>query len=100
MFVFFRQLYTIYERLIKAKQIINTLVEQELKLKNDENLTKKEAEIKKEKFEIYLTGLLSAIGQLIDTNKYEDFTRYTLGNKAYLLFSFDKLIISVSLLNH
>jgi histone deacetylase complex regulatory component SIN3 len=62
MFVFFRQLYTIYERVIKAQQIITTLVEQELKLKNDENLTRQEAEIKKEKFEMYLAGLLSAIG--------------------------------------
>ena len=34
---------------------------------------------------------------LFDTNKYEDFARQILGNKAYLLFSFDKLIISVSL---
>jgi hypothetical protein len=54
------------------------------------------AEFKKEKFEIFLGGVLSAIGQMIDANKYEDFARSVLGNKAYLLFSFDKLIIAVS----
>jgi hypothetical protein len=43
-----------------------------------------------------LGGVLSAIGQTIDANKYEDFARAVLGNKAYLLFSFDKLIIAVS----
>jgi hypothetical protein len=36
--VFFRQLYTIYERLIKARQIIEAKVDEELKLKNDEKL--------------------------------------------------------------
>jgi len=55
-----------------------------------------ESEIKTEKFEIFITGLLSTIGQHVDTNKYEDFARQILGNKAYLLFSFDKLILSAS----
>ena len=39
--------------------------------------------------------MLAAINTAIDTNKYEDFARYILGNKAYLLFSFDKLIQAV-----
>lgn len=33
----------------------------------------------------------------IDANKYEDFARAVLGSKAYLLFSFDKLISAVLL---
>ena len=36
--MFIRQLYTIYERLIKARQIIEVKVDEELKLKNDEKL--------------------------------------------------------------
>lgn len=68
-----------------------------MKLKNDATLNILESEIKIEKFDIFITGLLSTIGQHVDTNKYEDFARQVLGNKAYLLFSFDKLIISVSL---
>lgn len=68
-----------------------------MKLKNDATLNMLESEIKIEKFDIFITGLLSTIGQHVDTNKYEDFARQVLGNKAYLLFSFDKLIISVSL---
>jgi C-terminal domain of Sin3a protein len=39
--------------------------------------------------------VLSAINQSIDANKYEDFARAVLGNKAYLLFAFDKLVIAV-----
>jgi len=34
-----------------------------------------------------------------DFNKYEDFARALLGSKAYLLFSFDKLIVSVRKIN-
>ena len=68
-----------------------------MKLKNDATMNMLESEIKIEKFDIFITGLLSTIGQHVDTNKYEDFARQVLGNKAYLLFSFDKLIISVSL---
>lgn len=51
-------------------------------------------EISKERFDIFLNGVFSAIATHIDTNKYEDFARNLLGNKAYLLFSFDKLIQS------
>jgi hypothetical protein len=72
-------------------------VDEELKMKNDVNLNALESEIKREKFDIFITGLLSVIGQHVDNNKYEDFARQILGNKAYLLFSFDKMIISVSL---
>ena len=50
-------------------------MEDELKLKNDGNLSSLESEIKVEKFEIFITGLLSTIGQHVDTNKYEDFAR-------------------------
>jgi hypothetical protein len=49
-------------------------------------------QIKAEKFDIFIGGVLAAIHSAIDTNKYEDFSRMILGNKAYLLFSFDKLI--------
>lgn len=47
---------------------------------------------------MFLGGVLSAINGNIDTNKYEDFARAVLGNKSYLLFAFDKLVITVSAL--
>ena len=40
-------------------------------------------------------GVLGAVNTHFDANKYEDFVRAVLGNKAYLLFAFDKLIIAV-----
>ena len=46
---------------------------------------------------MFLGAVLAAMQSMIDTNKYEDFARSILGSKAYLLFSFDKLITSVSL---
>jgi hypothetical protein len=58
-------------------------------------LIKRADEFKKEKFDVFLGGVLAAIQPAIDTNKYEDFARVVLGSKAYLLFSFDKLILSV-----
>jgi len=48
--------------------------------------------MKEERFEIFLAGVLGAISPHYDANKYEDFARWALGNKAYLLFTFDKLI--------
>jgi hypothetical protein len=72
------------------------MVEQELNQIPDERLKEREAEFKKEKFELFLGGVLSAINQSIDGNKYEDFTRSILGSKAYLMFAFDKLLISVN----
>ena len=97
-FVFFRQIYTIYERLIKAKQIVSVKVEEELAEKQDDNLTARQAEFKQERYELLIGGVINAINQTIDANKYEDFARTVLGNKAYLLFAFDKLVISVILL--
>jgi hypothetical protein len=45
-----------------------------------------------------LAGVSLAIesGTGFDTNKYEDFARAILGSKAYLLFSFEKLLSTVS----
>lgn len=48
--------------------------------------------MKQERFEIFLGGVIGAINTHYDANKYEDFSRWALGSKAYLLFTFDKLI--------
>ena len=94
--MFFREIYTIYERLIKARQIINDKVDVDLNQRGDDALKENSKQLKDERFEIFLGGVMSAISSTIDANKYEDFTRNILGNKAYLLFSFDRLIIAVS----
>ncbi len=81
---------------MKAKQIVEAKVDEDLDLKNDEYLVKRSDEFKKERFEVFLAGVLVAMQSGSDFNKYEDFARSILGSKAYLLFSFDKLIVSVS----
>lgn len=93
-FIFFKQLYTIYERLLKARDLINSKVEEDL-LGKTEGLGKVE-QYKNERFGIFIGGVISCFNGVFDANKYEDFSRVILGSRAYLLFSFDKLITSVS----
>ena len=50
--------------------------------------------IKQERFEVFLGGILSSMTNMMDSNKYEDFTRSLFGNRAYFMFLFDKLITS------
>jgi hypothetical protein len=71
-------------------------VDEDLYSRQDENLNIRAQEFKNERYEIFLGGVLCAMTSQIDTNKYEDFARAILGSKAYLLFSYDKLITSVS----
>jgi C-terminal domain of Sin3a protein len=54
---------------------------------------------KTERFDVFIGGILSAMTGTLDANKYEDFARQLLGSRAYLLFSFDKLITTVKLFN-
>ena len=49
-------------------------------------------EIKNERYDVFLGGVLSAMSSLLDANKYEDFARTLFGGRSYMLFSFDKLI--------
>lgn len=85
-----KQFYTIYERLIKAKDLIAAQVEEDI-LKY-ESLRPSIEQIKLERFDVFLGGILSSIAGVMESNKYEDFTRSLFGNQAYFLFLFDKLI--------
>lgn len=87
-------MYTIYERLLKAKQLVQQKVEEDLRGRPE--LLSKIDEYTKERFEVFIGGVLSTMSGSFDSNKYEDFARIVLGGRAYLLFSFDKLIISVN----
>ncbi|CDW73125.1 paired amphipathic helix protein sin3a-like [Stylonychia lemnae] len=93
-YVILRQIYTIYERLMKAHQLVADKVQDDMNSRNDDNLKKRIDEFRKERFEVFLGGILVAMQSGADFNKYEDFARALLGSKAYLLFSFDKLIVS------
>ena len=82
---------------MKAREIIEEKVCEDLKLQRNESLVKMASEIKRERFDVFFGGIMATASAVIDANQYEDFTRNILGSKAYLLFSFDKLMIQVSL---
>ena len=84
---------------MKAKQIVESKVDEDLAQKEDEDLKQRADEFKKERFELFMAGATLALQTGFDTNKYEDFARVILGGKAYLLFSFEKLIITVMAFN-
>jgi hypothetical protein len=67
-------------------------VDEDISVRPDEEYTKRANEFKNERFDVFIGGVLSAMQSSLDANKYEDFARALLGSRAYLLFSFDKLI--------
>ena len=72
--------------------MIGTKVDEELSIRPDEKFARRADEFKYERFDVFVGGILSSLSGSLETNKYEDFARSLLGSRAYLLFSFDKLI--------
>ena len=60
-YVLMRQFYTVYERIMKAKQIIESKVDEDLGHRDDEELKKRVNEFKKERFELFLAGATLAL---------------------------------------
>ena len=56
----------------------------------------KAEDYKRERFDIFIGLVLASMNSSFDNNKYEDFARCLLGSRAYLLFSFEKLMGGVS----
>lgn len=81
-YIFLRFLYTFYERIIKAKELITEKVIEEGKGEREAKLN----------FNLFLCGIASCLAGAMDTNKFEDFERLIMGNKAYFLFTVDKLL--------
>ena len=93
-YVFFRFLYTVYERLLKVKFILA----QEYDGRNEDTQPlipggkyvysdKVESEYKK-----FLRTVCMVLRGMCDTSKYEDQCRQILVNDSYVLFTFDKLV--------
>ena len=119
-YLFIKFFYGIYERFLKAKDLIYEKLLQDLAeislsdkqsagicdTKTGEFLSGKLEELFNERYEyllkgIFLTtsmstpgGLLSVSGgsALIDHSKYEDFARVLIGKNAFLLFQIEKVI--------
>ena len=53
-----------------------------------------------ERFKLFINALIGTLSQAphkkLDPSSYEDIVRTLMGDQAYLLFVFDKLIIQVS----
>ena len=79
---------TIYERLVKAKQLITT---ESLALSPDKTYAV-------ERFNMFVGLYLSLLSQQsrFENTQHEDILRLLMGKEAYLLFVFDKLVTSVS----
>lgn len=91
--------YSVYERTLKAKQLVERKMIQDFK----DDFCRKEWSTKfrsrtqtiiNERFTYLIKAILTLMSQnnILDTNKYEDVARELLGNEAYMLFSTDKLI--------
>ena len=92
-FMFMTYFYSIYERIVRAKQLVKNKVEKDFK----DDFSQKEWSVKfnqrintviDERFSYLVKAILTVMAQnsILDTNKYEDVARELLGNEAYLLF--------------
>ena len=112
-YLVFKLVATIYERLVKAKQLVRTKVEEDLAktetlealgLADDSKETQSKLNDFKisaitERFSMLISSLIGTISvtQRLDSSNYEDIARHFMGSQAYLLFLFDKLVATVSL---
>ena len=110
-YIVFKMISTIYERLIKARQLITEKVNDDMAKPNikevfisekgeplsDDKLASFKKELIEERFEILLSAVIGTLSQAphkkLDTANYEDIVRNLMGGQAYLLFVFDKLIV-------
>jgi hypothetical protein len=68
-----------------------------------DNLTVFKEQVIVERFKLFINALVGTLSQTphkkLDPSNYEDIVRLLMGDQAYLLFVFDKLIMQVSLLS-
>jgi histone deacetylase complex regulatory component SIN3 len=82
---------TIYERLLKARQLVEV---------HSEEIFKTE-KYSSERFDLFVSLVLLTLSaeRKLEANTYEDMVRELLGKDAYLLFVYDKLIATVSFIS-
>ena len=87
-YIVIKMISTIYERLLKARQLVET---------RSEELFKTE-KYSSERFDLFVSLVLLTLSseRKLEANIYEDLVRELLGKDAYLLFVYDKLIATVS----
>lgn len=89
---------SIYERILKAQELVKSKVEQDFSddFSRNEWSVKFQRKMKpliEERFQYLIKAILTTMSHnnIMDANKYEDMARELLGNEAYLLFQVDKL---------
>ena len=87
-YIVIKMISTNYERLLKARQLVET---------RSEELFKTE-KYSSERFDLFVSLVLLTLSseRKLEANIYEDLVRELLGKDAYLLFVYDKLIATVS----
>ena len=91
LYCFIRFFYAIYERLLKVKMILNGSEKEEEKgpLDYGDYLFSNEVETE---YLGFLKTVCMVLKSTYDNTKFEDKCRSLLGNEAYVLFTFDKLV--------
>lgn len=97
--MFMMYFYSIYERILKAQELVKAKVEQDFNddFSNNEwsaKFQRKKQTLVDERFQYLVKAILTTMSHtnIMDINKYEDMARELLGNEAYLLFQVDKLV--------
>ena len=109
LYMVFKTIASIYERLSKAQQLIREKVELDLKrsdirdvigIEDPAELEAFGREATVERFKLFINALIGTLSQAphkkLDPSNYEDIVRVLMGEQAFLLFVFDKLILQVS----
>ena len=104
-YLVFKTIASIYERLVKAKQLISAKVELDCERSDivetigltGEQLTMFKQQTIIERFKLFINAVIGTLSQApnkkLDPSNYEDIVRMIMGDQAYLLFVFDKLIM-------
>jgi len=108
-YMVFKTIASIYERLRKAQQLITAKVDLDLSkseikevigAKTESEMATYRDEVIVERFKLFINALIGTLSQTphkkLDPSNYEDIVRTLMGEQAYLLFVFDKLIMQVS----
>ena len=107
-YLVFKSIATIYERFVKAKQLIKQRVDIDLQradikevvgISDPAALDDFKEKVCVERFKLFVNALVGTLSQTpnkkLDPANYEDIVRTIMGEQAYLLFVFDKLIMQV-----
>ena len=104
-YLVFKTVASIYERLVKAKQLIKEKVDQDCERDeikeiiglSGEKLDNFKQQTVIERFKLFINACMGTLsqspGKKLDPSTYEDIVRMIMGDQAYLLFVFDKLIM-------